>query len=78
MARTSTSESSPETAPQAPSVTQTDTLPAGPADAPSPSPRSKPRVIAPKPRVDGEHVMYGGTKYPMADAVALGLVPSGS
>jgi hypothetical protein len=77
MARTNstpdTSDQGPEEAlaPEATSEPDTEKATGGPL----PSPRSRPRVIAPKPRVDGAHVVYAGTTYPMADAVELGLVP---
>jgi hypothetical protein len=74
MARTSNTETTDQTTePPAPveQPAQVEVV----ADAPAPSPRSKPRVIAPKPRVEGDVVLYAGSRYPMADAVELGLVP---
>lgn len=73
MARTS---NTPETSAGEPSgdVVEPTTAPEPAATQTSP-PSGRKRVIAPRPRVEGGQVVYGATKYPLADAVELGLVP---
>ena len=77
MARTSnTPDSTDSTAGEAPADGIEPTTAPEPAATQEARPSGRKRVIAPKPRVEGEHVVYGATKYPLADAVELGLVPA--